>query len=50
MVTLSAAQQKLLVQFLKFGVVGVIGFIVDVGVLTFCMHVFGMGPYGGRLV
>jgi putative flippase GtrA len=50
MVKLSAAQQKLLIQFLKFGIVGVIGFLVDSGVLLFCMQVLGMGPYTGRLV
>ena len=50
MVTLSAAQQKLIIQFLKFGVVGVIGFLVDIGVLTFCMRELGTGPYAGRLV
>ena len=50
MVKLSAAQQKLIIQFLKFGIVGVIGFLVDVGILNFCMHEFGMGRYSGRLV
>ena len=36
---LSAAQRKLAVQFFKFGLVGIVGFIVDVSVLTFCMRV-----------
>jgi putative flippase GtrA len=50
MVKLSAARRALIVQFLKFGIVGVIGFIVDVAMLKFCMHVLGMGYYAGRLV
>jgi putative flippase GtrA len=50
MVKLSAAQQKLFIQFLKFGIVGVIGFIVDAGILIFCMQILGVGPYVGRLI
>ena len=49
MIKLDASQRALIVQFLKFGVVGVIGYTVDVAVLTVCMKVFGMGPYVGRL-
>ena len=37
-------------QFFKFGIVGVVGFIVDAGVLALCMKVGGLGPYEGRLV
>ncbi|HUY68110.1 MAG TPA: GtrA family protein [Alphaproteobacteria bacterium] len=37
-------------QFVKFGIVGAAGFLVDVAVLMFCMKIFGMGPYGGRLI
>lgn len=42
--------EALVVQFLKFGIVGVIGLLVDIGALEFCMTMFGMGPYAGRLV
>jgi len=37
-------------QFIKFGIVGVLGFIVDAGVLALCMNFLGMGPYSGRVV
>lgn len=37
-------------QFLKFGIVGGVGFLVDVGALKLCMSVFGMGPYDGRVI
>ena len=47
---LSAARRALIVQFLKFGIVGVIGFIVDVAVLMFATRVLGMGPYAGRVL
>ena len=40
----------LLLQFIKFGLVGVVGFLVDAGVLRFCMTELGMGPYAGRIV
>jgi len=46
---LSAAQRELIAQLFKFGLVGVVGYVVDVGVLTFCMRELGMGPYTGRL-
>src|SRR5271170_3502242 len=49
MMKLSVARRILIIQFFKFGMVGVVGYIVDVGVLAVCMHVFGMGPYVGRL-
>lgn len=35
---------KLIQQFLKFGVVGVIAFIIDYGVLMLLSQVFGMNP------
>ncbi len=35
---------KLIQQFLKFGVVGVIAFIIDYGVLMLLSQVFGMDP------
>ncbi|MDX2028821.1 MAG: GtrA family protein [Alphaproteobacteria bacterium] len=47
---LAARHRALFIQFIKFGIVGVIGFVVDVGVLKLCMWEFGMGPYAGRLV
>lgn len=36
-------------QFLRFGVVGTLGFLVDAGVLTL-MLALGAGPHGGRIV
>ena len=42
--------RDVIIQFFKFGLVGVVGFLVDVGVLQFCMAMFGMNPYSGRLV
>lgn len=36
-------------QFLRFGVVGTVGFVVDAGVLL-GMMALGLGPYGGRVV
>ncbi len=39
----------LIKQFLKFGIVGTLGFIVDISVLKFCMVFLGMGPYLGRV-
>lgn len=37
-------------QFIKFGIVGTLGFIIDAGILTFCMKILSMGPYSGRVV
>lgn len=39
-----------LIQFIKFGMVGTLGFLVDAGILYGCMFLFGMGPYSGRVV
>lgn len=36
-------------QFIKFGLVGTLGFLVDTAVLYGCMEV-GTGPYGGRAI
>lgn len=36
-------------QFLRFGVVGSVGFLVDAAVLT-AMLAAGLGPYGGRVI
>jgi putative flippase GtrA len=47
--TLSAAQRVFIVQFVKFGIVGVIGYFVDYGILEFCVRVLGTGPYLGRV-
>lgn len=41
--------QQTILQFLRFGVVGVAGFLVDAGVLT-AMLWLGLGPYAGRVV
>jgi len=38
-----------ILQFLRFGVVGTVGFLVDAGVLL-AMLWAGLGPYGGRVV
>ena len=42
--------RALIIQFIKFGIVGVVGFGVDVGVLNLCMAEFGMDHYWGRVV
>ena len=39
----------MLPQFLRFGVVGTVGFLVDSAVLL-GMMALGLGPYGGRVV
>lgn len=39
----------MLVQFLRFGVVGTLGFLVDAGVLM-VMIALGLGPYAGRVI
>jgi putative flippase GtrA len=36
--------------FLRFGVVGTIGFLIDAGVLYVVIHALGTGPYSGRLI
>ena len=36
-------------QFLKFGMVGVVGLVVDTSVLYLLMFGVGIGPYGGRV-
>lgn len=38
------------VQFVRFSLVGVIGFVVDVGVLYLVMQLAGLDPYLGRAV
>ena len=37
-------------QFVKFGMVGAIGFLVDSGVLKLCIEAFGLDPYTGRVI
>jgi putative flippase GtrA len=37
-------------EFFRFGMVGVAGFLIDVGVLYLSMRFFGTGPYIGRAV
>jgi putative flippase GtrA len=46
---LGAARLRLLVEMLRFGVVGVAGFVVDSAVLL-GMLALGLGPYAGRVV
>jgi putative flippase GtrA len=41
--------RALVEQFLRFGVVGTVGFVVDSAVLL-GMMALGLGPYGGRVV
>ena len=41
--------RKIIEQFLRFGVVGTVGFLVDSAVLL-AMMALGLGPYGGRVV
>lgn len=41
--------REMLPQFLRFGVVGTVGFLVDSAVLL-AMMALGLGPYGGRVV
>ena len=41
--------RALIEQFLRFGVVGTVGFVVDSAVLL-GMMALGLGPYGGRVV
>lgn len=37
-------------QFLRFGIVGAGGYVVDASVLFLMMHVFRFDPYSGRIV
>ena len=37
-------------QFVRFAIVGTLGFIVDASVLYLCLHGTGLGLYGGRMV
>ena len=46
---LGPARFRLLTEFLRFGVVGTIGFVVDTAVL-YAGLAFGLGLYGGRAV
>jgi putative flippase GtrA len=46
---LGEARLRLLTEMLRFGVVGVIGFVVDSTVLLAMLDI-GLGPYGGRIV
>ena len=36
-------------QFLRFGIVGAVGFVVDAGLLHLLL-IWGLGPYSGRVV
>lgn len=46
----AALARRSLGQFLRFGLVGTAGFVVDAAVLTAAMAWLGLGPYGGRVV
>lgn len=50
MKTLLLRHRLLVTQFLKFGMVGGLGFFVDAGVLMLAMKGLGLGPYAGRVV
>lgn len=36
-------------QWLRFGIVGAIGFVIDTGLLSLCFNVFGLGALLGRV-
>ena len=46
---LGSARLRLIGEFFRFGVVGVVGFVVDAGVLTLGLHA-GTGPWAGRVL
>ena len=48
--TMCKYKVKELYQFIKFGIVGTLGFVVDAGVLALCMKFLDMDPYSGRVV
>lgn len=37
-------------QFLRFALVGVIGFVLDSGILTVLVSILGLNPYGARVI
>lgn len=37
-------------QFIRFGIIGCVGFLVDVGVLYSVLYGLGLGHYGGRVI
>lgn len=37
-------------QFLRFCMVGAVGFVIDAGILQFLVSVFGMNPYLARVI
>lgn len=37
-------------QFFRFSLVGTVGLLVDIGVLTLCTNLFGLGLYSGRIL
>jgi putative flippase GtrA len=45
-----ASERAQIVQFIRFGMVGALGFVVDAGVLYSCMKLLAMGPYSARAV
>ena len=49
-IAVALKHRALATQFLKFGIVGTVGFGVDALVLLFCMKTLGLGPYTGRLL
>jgi putative flippase GtrA len=46
--SLGPARLRLIGEVIRFGVVGVAGFVVDAGVLTLALHA-GAGPWAGRV-
>lgn len=47
---MTIANRPGLAEFLRFCIVGAVGFMVDAGVLMLCIHVFGVDAVSGRLV
>ena len=47
---ITAVEIARLSQFLRFCVVGAVGFVVDAGALLILLRVFGIDPIEGRLV
>jgi putative flippase GtrA len=45
-----STSDRLAPQFLRFALVGAIGFVVDVGVLYVALGLFGVNPYMGRVI
>ncbi len=47
---MTVARRDDIAEFLRFCIVGAVGFIVDAGVLMLCIHLLGQDAVSGRLV